>query len=169
MSISKGFTFLEMIGATAVASVLAVTAAPRFIDFAAEERAAAINGAAGVINSVAENTYNQVVMNGALPLQSQQSSDNVALAFGYPEASSSGIISAIENKSSINREGGWTYRVASTSSQRSVVLTLAANIDSASSQHSFDQILSSHCYVQYIQPQNSAALNYQVQSETSGC
>ncbi|MCG7495877.1 hypothetical protein MHO82_03310 [Vibrio sp. Of7-15] len=168
MSISKGFTFLEMIGATAVASVLAVTAAPRFIDFAAEERAAAINGAVGVINSVAENTYNQAVMNGALPLQSQQSSDNVALAFGYPEASSSGIISAIENKSSINREGGWTYRVASTSSQRSVILTLA-NIDSASSQHSFDQILSSHCYVQYIQPQNNVALSYQVQSETSGC
>lgn len=168
MSISKGFTFFEMIGATAVASVLAVTAAPRFIDLAAEERAAAINGAVGVINSVAENAYNQAVTDDALQPQPQQGRDDVALAFGYPEASSSGIISAIEKKSSINREGGWTYSVASTSSQRSVVLTLA-NIDSASSQSSFDEILSSDCYVQYIQPQNSAALSYQVQSETSGC
>lgn len=169
MSISKGFTLFEMVGATAVASVLAVTAAPRFIDLAAEERAAAINGAVGVINSVAENTYDQAVMNNVLQPQAiLKSDDNIALAFGYPEASSSGIIHAIEKKSSINSESGWTYSITSTPSQNSVVLTLA-NLDSSTSMSLSESILSSDCYVQYTQPQNNLAVSYQVQSETSGC
>lgn len=88
---SKGFTLIELITVIIILGVLAVSAAPRFFEFAGDARRAALQGMQGAMKSSlsmvtayaqlkgAQNQLNYVL---TLP-----NGDQIVLDYGYPEHS----------------------------------------------------------------------------------
>ncbi|EOD80390.1 MSHA pilin protein MshA [Grimontia indica] len=80
-----GFTLIEMIVVIVILGILAVTAAPKFLNFQDDARVAALNGLKGAIQSAASMTYGQAALEG------KESGDkvlknSVAVNEGYPKA-----------------------------------------------------------------------------------
>ncbi|PML78480.1 type II secretion system protein [Enterovibrio norvegicus] len=59
-----GFTLIEMIVVIVILGILAVTAAPKFLNFQDDARVASLNGLKGAIQSAASMTYGKAALEG---------------------------------------------------------------------------------------------------------
>lgn len=109
---NKGFTLIELIIVIVVLGILAVTAAPQFIDFSSDARISATKGLKGALQGAAQTTYGRAAIDGQLDgtVTATNSTSGVALVNGYPEASANGIVVAAGLDS-----GDWTTDVGSSS------------------------------------------------------
>ncbi|USH02766.1 type II secretion system GspH family protein [Grimontia kaedaensis] len=88
-----GFTLIEMIVVIVILGILAVTAAPRFLNFQDDARDAALEGLRGAINSAGSMVQGKYLINGK---DGDNKVDGVLVASnGYPAATSAGISKAI--------------------------------------------------------------------------
>ncbi|MEI8611233.1 type II secretion system protein [Enterovibrio sp. Hal110] len=105
-----GFTLIEMIVVIVILGILAVSAAPRFLNFQDDARAAALQGLKGAIDSAAGIVY------GRAAIENQTGAtgtvDNIAVVNGYPNGLAAGIGAAVVGLDS----GDWeaTYDSATT-------------------------------------------------------
>lgn len=93
MNKQKGFTLIELIIVIVILGILAVTAAPRFIDLQSDAKASTLQGVKGALQGASQLVYAKAAINGQLngteaspesvPISN---SVNVSTVNGYPNA-----------------------------------------------------------------------------------
>ncbi|SDI39791.1 MSHA pilin protein MshA [Ferrimonas sediminum] len=107
MQTQRGFTLIELVVVIIVLGILAVTAAPKFIDLQTDARVGTLNGAKGALQGANALVYSKSAINN-LHKQAASGSDTVTLygttkvtpLFGYLRASKDDVANAVELDSS---------------------------------------------------------------------
>lgn len=95
-----GFTLIELVVVIVILGILAVTAAPRFLNLQGDARNSALQGLKGAINGAAGIVYGKAAIDGVETSDKAVEvgeSPKVKTIFGYPTASSAGIVATISN------------------------------------------------------------------------
>lgn len=147
MKRQNGFTLIELVVVIVILGILAVTAAPRFLNFQGDARKASLQGLKGAIDGASGITYGASALAGIdtkLKTDSPAPSINdITTHYGYPTATSTGIGNAV-----VGINSDWDSNPSA-----------AAGI----MQYSFkgyskwDQAQSTGCNVTYTEPASSTA------------
>ena len=125
MKRSAGFTLIELIIVIVILGILAVTAAPKFMNMQGDARAATLNGMKGAVQSAAAMVYSKAIIKGVdkAATSSAVTTDGtttVKTIYGYPEASDDGIAVVVDASSA-----EWTGAVSGSGSTASYVFSPA--------------------------------------------
>ena len=152
-----GFTLIELIVVIVILGILAVTAAPKFIDLQSDARLATLNGMKAAINSAVSLTYGKSLVTGQEKVDVGSITINgspVTVCYGYPCAAASKIQQVLDigvfdpcsgNSTSGNSTSArdWCY-TGGGDSESSIKIYVANGYSSGSK-----------CYVEYKQPDAS--------------
>ncbi|KPD21262.1 prepilin-type N-terminal cleavage/methylation domain-containing protein [Idiomarina abyssalis] len=92
----KGFTLIELIIVIVVLGILAVTAAPQFINFSGDARTSTVKGLKGAMQGATQTVYARAAIDDDLDGTSAApvTVNGVATVNGYPAATQAGIVTA---------------------------------------------------------------------------
>ena len=101
MKRSAGFTLIELVIVIIILGILAVTAAPKFLNLQDDAKKAAADGVKAAVASSAQIVYSKAVISGYEKSASGKTvtaadGKTVALVYGYPAATSAGIGNAAD-------------------------------------------------------------------------
>ena len=163
----KGFTLIELIIVIVILGILAVTAAPKFIDISKDANVAALESMGAAMISAGKLTYAKSVIQG----QSNQVAGNVdldgdgtndiATRWGYPNATR---ILGIANAMDENFETQWLR--ANNGNGTILYVTFASSTDSGPVTDN-TLVLDTNCYLTYANPDEGESMV--ITYETSGC
>lgn len=158
MKRQAGFTLIELVVVIVILGILAITAAPKFLNLQGDARIAALNGMKASMQSASSLVYSKAVIKGLETASTAASvsagSTTVTISYGYPTADAAGIVAALADTSS-----DWTVASAGTSTSTSTPATYALMPSGASSL--------TNCYVKYTAATSTAAASVSVTS--TGC
>ena len=167
---NRGFTLIELIIVIVILGVLAVTAAPRFIDLSSDANIATLEGMEGVIKTASQLVFSKAVIQNVhreatatVDLDGDGTGD-IDTEYGYPsDARSTGITLALSGD--FASEWAWSSRL----NPQRVVLTSAGLSQSGAGQKVNNvPITTGNCYITYIGP-TAADAEPTVTLTTSGC
>ncbi|ASG06409.1 prepilin-type N-terminal cleavage/methylation domain-containing protein [Vibrio anguillarum] len=95
MKRQNGFTLIELVVVIVILGILAVTAAPRFLNLQDDARTASLQGLKGAIDGAAGIVYGKSAIEGEESLSSAETTEGITTAFGYPTANATGIAAAV--------------------------------------------------------------------------
>lgn len=135
-----GFTLIELVIVIIILGILAVTAAPKFLNLQDDAKTAAAQGVQAAVNSAAQLVYSKAALKGVetdtTGTVSGANGTSVAVAYGYPDASDDGIGSVVNVDSSWDGAASTTagtYIFSTSNSTCTVIYTAATSSTSAAS------------------------------------
>ena len=136
-----GFTLIELVVVIVILGILAVTAAPRFLNLQGDARASSLQGLKGAMSGAAGIAYGKAAIKG-VESKVSASVDGIAVVYGYPKATLDGIGLAVEGLKT-----DWTNSVSG------ATLVSTFQVDTVTNAAS---IVATNCYVQYNQATSTA-------------
>lgn len=148
-----GFTLIELVVVIVILGILAVTAAPRFLNLQGDARGASLQGLKGAIDGAAGIVYGKSAIRGEETVSKGATTtpraEGVATSFGYPTAAADGIELAVTGL-----PGDWDVAIsggaAVLGAQYFVTFSSDTDRDAAG-------IVATNCYVSYREPATSSA------------
>ncbi|MEI8672472.1 type II secretion system protein [Vibrio sp. SA48] len=141
-----GFTLIELVVVIVILGILAVTAAPRFLNLQSDARESALQGLKGAISGASGIVYGKSAIDGVETVSSGKRVNGVDVVYGYPAATKTGIVAAVSGL-----EDDWSY-AAKSGTPNSLVATFKSDTVSGAT-----QIEATNCYVSYSEAASSAA------------
>lgn len=141
----NGFTLIELVVVIVILGILAVTAAPKFLNLQSDARVSALNGLKGSINGAMGIVYGKAVIQGT-EVSEAVAVGNIDVAWGYPRATQSGIAQAVEGLTGDNT-GDWSERSDDSPTPTKPVRYLMTF--NAGDDLEIDEIVATSCYLQY--------------------
>ncbi len=90
-----GFTLIELVVVIVILGILAVTAAPRFLNLQDDARQSALQGLKGAIDGAASITYGKAAIQGVEASGTGEDVEGINTIYGYPSADADGIAKAV--------------------------------------------------------------------------
>lgn len=174
MKTQKGFTLIELIIVIVVLGILAVTAAPQFINFSTDARESALKGLEGAIKGANQVVYAKANIENVADDDYDSGTstypmvDGIETVYGYPAGTSAGIAAAANASTA---DWGIYYETASdtpaTAPDISVRLTpIGVNEDTDNDGVDYDDI--DECFIEYT-PATGTSTPATVVTTTTGC
>ena len=106
MKRQQGFTLIELVVVIVILGILAVTAAPKFMNLQGDARNASLQGLKGAIQGAAGIVYGKAAIQGIESTSGAVSAGTgtVDTKFGYPTATTGGIDNAVAGVGSTNTD-----------------------------------------------------------------
>ncbi|KJG10532.1 type II secretion system protein [Photobacterium kishitanii] len=149
MKRQNGFTLIELVVVIVILGILAVTAAPKFLNLQDDARASSLQGLKGAIDGAAGITYGKAAIQG-VESKDTDTVDDIAIVYGYPAATSAGIGAAMTGFSD------WVAITNPAPTAGSLVLTYKGNTDVG-------------CSVTYTQATDTTAASTKIATTGAGC
>lgn len=99
MKKSQGFTLIELVIVIVILGILAITAAPKFLNLAGDARASTVNGVKAALQSANAVIYSKAVLQNKQSSASATVTDaqaSVAIAYGYTAATTAAVTAALD-------------------------------------------------------------------------
>lgn len=91
-----GFTLIELVVVIVILGILAVTAAPKFLNLQGDARASSLQGLKGAMSGAAGIVYGKAAIEGIERTETPaEPLDGIVVTYGYPTATSAGIGAAV--------------------------------------------------------------------------
>ena len=173
----KGFTLIELIIVIVVLGILAVTAAPQFIDFSSDARTSTVKGLKGAIQGASNVTYGKSSLDGENTLAKTEtpapSADGITTSYGYPTANGDGIIAAMQIDASAQKAddtADFVYLVDGGNNTIYIVPTDQVTTEDTGELASTATYTDTSCYVQYTEATGvGTAAKFTIDVVSSGC
>ncbi|PNH85813.1 MSHA biogenesis protein MshA [Vibrio diazotrophicus] len=141
-----GFTLIELVVVIVILGILAVTAAPRFLNLQGDARESALQGLKGAMDGAAGIVYGRAAIEGKETSTSKTDiktlTSGIKVVYGYPTADADGIGEAV-----IGLTTDWAYAIDSTNGV--LAATFVTGDLKVGSNDTYADITGTECYVTY--------------------
>ncbi|WP_104046293.1 type II secretion system protein [Vibrio jasicida] len=142
-----GFTLIELVVVIVILGILAVTAAPRFLNLQSDARESALQGLKGAIDGASGIVFGKSAIEGKESKNIDALANGITTSFGYPQSEKAGLVDAV---SGLNQDWAWAATAATSSAQGTLVATFPAGaLVAGENSGKASDIEATNCYVKY--------------------
>lgn len=169
---AKGFTLIELVVVIVILGLLAVVAAPRFLNLQSEAKSSVVQGLAGAVNNAAQLAFGKTSVEGQEDLGSYLVEGYGYVQYGYPSVIKGGMENFLQLDTGyhdMSKEWVWAaHNNGTVANPDTWIVTRSEWLGEETISDFNKAIEDSKCYVKYTAAMEAGA-DYRVEVFTDGC